>query len=150
MPESRASLLQIVQYGLPDLNMLPLLSILTKKMVEFLSAFCEWLFIASNIALCSACIQHVLSVTFLCNFVLSQEHLRCESIFPGGELYPCPITMPHFTITLPHFDREHVDLVATLAAASNHFFNGISSSLLSFFISHLLLILKKLELYCHK
>ena len=75
---------------------------------------------ASNIALCSAWIQQVLSVTLKSYDFLSQVHLLWDSKSLAGESNHCPIIFQSFTITHPHFALSQVACFATSAASKKY------------------------------
>jgi hypothetical protein len=68
------------------------------------------------IALCSAWIQQVLSVTFLLYKLLSLEHFLCDSKLAGGVLYHCQIILSFFTNIHQHLDLSQVAFCAIFHA----------------------------------
>ena len=115
IPTSKAILLQIVQYGSPALVIFPSWS----RRIKYKSEPGSWSeadFKASRMALCSAWIQQVLSVTFLWYCALSQRHLLWDSKFCAGELKPFPMMSPSFTMIHQHFDLSQLAFCAISAA----------------------------------
>ena len=68
---------------------------------------------ASIMALCSAWMQQVLSVTFSSNESLSIVQILWPPKFLGGELNPLPMIRPSLTTTEPHSLLKQVDLIAS-------------------------------------
>ena len=103
----------------------PSLSSLMKYSLEPFS-LSGFTFSASIIALCSACMQQVLSDLKLDRSSSLMQRSGCSS--RGSELKPEPIISLPLIITAPHLDRRHVDFSAISAAMSIYFFAAISCS----------------------